>query len=390
MSISEAPQATRPPFWRDVRVLRVLGQAVFVLALVWVVRELGQNLTTELRRQGHNLSFDFITTRAGFGIPEGIDYSPNESFLKAGLVGLVNTIRVAGFGILLATILGLIVGIARLSPNWLMRKISQVYVEAIRNSPVLLQIVFWFTAVILALGPPEEGDGGFALISNRVIALAWPRWTQRRGTFWLIVLAGLVVAALVWRWRTRRWERTGQPHHRFVISLAILAASMAIAQLATGAVTISTPGVEGLRVEGGLQITAAYGALLIALVVYTASFIAEITRGSILAVQKGQKEAAEALGLRPFQQLRYVVLPQAMRIAIPPINSQYLNLTKNSSLAIAIGFSDLTSISRTIINQAGSAFQVLLLVMATYLALSLFISFWMNVLNRAVALKGVR
>lgn len=390
MTTPEAPHTTRPPFWRDVRVLRVLGQAVFVVALVWVVRELGQNLTTELRRQGHNLSFDFITARAGFGIPEGIEYSPNQSFLKAGFVGLMNTIRVAGFGILLATILGLIVGVARLSPNWLVRKIAQVYVEAIRNSPVLLQIVFWFTAVILALGPPEEGDGGFTLISNRIIALAWPRWGENRGTFWLVVLGGVLVAAFVWRWRTQRWERTGQPHHRLLYGLAIVAASVILAQLLTGSAHISTPRVEGLRVEGGLQITAAYGALLIALVIYTASFIAEITRGSILAVQKGQKEAGEALGLSPFQQLRYVVLPQAMRIAIPPINSQYLNLTKNSSLAIAIGFSDLTSISRTIINQAGSAFQVLLLVMATYLALSLFISFGMNLLNRAVALKGAR
>jgi len=389
VSTAEA-RASRPPLWRDVRVLRVLGQAVFVLAVVWVMRELGDNLTTQLDRQGRDLSFDFVGTRAGFGISEGIEYSPNETFLKAGIVGLMNTIRVSGFGILLATILGLVVGVARLSPNWLVRKIAQVYVELVRNTPVFIQIIFWFFAVFLPLGPPEDGDAGPLLLSNRIIALIWPRWGARQGAWWLVVLGGLVVAALVWRARTRRWERTGQPHHRFAIASLIVAGAAALAQLATGSVRISSPSVTGLSVEGGLQVSASYGALLVALVIYTATFIAEIVRGSILAVQKGQKEAGEALGLSPFQQLRFVVLPQAMRIAIPPINSQYLNLTKNSSLAIAIGYADLVTIGRTTINQTGAAFQVLLLVMLTYLTLSLIISFAMNMLNRSVALKGAR
>jgi general L-amino acid transport system permease protein len=391
-------QTMRPPFWRNVRVLRVLGQVLFVLVMVEVLRELALNLGFGLRRQGLDLSFDFLRQRAGFSIKEGISYNANQSFVRALQVGLVNTLRVAAVGIVIASVVGLILGVARLSSNWLVRKASQAYVDVIRNTPLAVQLVFWFVAVILAL--PAIAGGlqlwDVAFLSNRGGAIPWVRPGDSFDVWALFLLAGAIAAAAVWRWRTQRHERTGEPARRVLWSLAALAAVSALgyvvtASLGSGApLVLDVPEFTGRGYEGGAQMSPEYAALLIALVVYTAAFIAEIVRGSILAVSKGQKEAAEALGLSRGQQLRLIVLPQAMRIAIPPLNSQYLNLTKNSSLALLIGYPDLVSVSRTIANQAGRATQVLLIVMATYLALSLTISFFMNLLNRAVARRGQR
>jgi general L-amino acid transport system permease protein len=373
-------------------VLHVLGQVAFVLVLVLVLREMWLNLTFQIRRQGLDLSFDFLQQRAGFSIKEHtISYSSNQTFRRAYLVGVVNTVRVAAVGIVMATALGLVMGVARLSPNWLVRKIAQVYVEAVRNTPVLIQIIFLYVAVVLAL--PVIGGGfslgGAAFLSNRGAAIPWLRADENLGMWAGFLGAGLVLGVAVWVWRTRVNERTGRPHHRFAIAAATFLAVAAVGFfVADGPLLLDVPEVERNRYTGGFQVSPEYAALLIALVVYTGAFIAEIVRGSILAVSKGQKEAAEALGLTPFQQLRFVVLPQAMRIAIPPVNSQYLNLTKNSSLAIAVAYPDLVSISRTIANQAGRATQILLIVMTTYLAMSLFISLLMNLLNRAVTRKG--
>jgi general L-amino acid transport system permease protein len=382
---------TRPPLWRDIRVLRVAGQVVFVILLVLVAREVFLNLEFGVRRQGIDLSFDFLKQRAGFGIKEGIDYSSSESFLKAFWVGVVNTMAVASVGIVLATVLGLVIGVARLSTNWLVRRLAQAYVEVIRNVPVLVQIIFWYVAVVLAL--PVIGGGlslwDVAFLSNRGTAVPWVRAGSGAGTFGLFLLAGLVGAAAAWRWRTRVNERTGAPPRRFATAAGVFVAVAVVGFLVTGApLSIDVPVAERFGYEGGIQVSPEYTALLLGLVIYTAAFIAEIIRGSIQAVSKGQKEAAEALGLSPAQQLRLVVLPQALRIAIPPLNSQYLNLTKNSSLAVAIGYPEIISVSSTIINQAGRATQMLLLVMATYLTLSLIISALMNGVNRLVTTRG--
>jgi general L-amino acid transport system permease protein len=393
VAATAAVRAARPPFWRDVRMLRVLGQVVFVIALVAVAAQLWLNLRFEIRRQGLDLSLDFLERRAGFSIQEGISYSANQSFLRAYVVGVVNTLRVAGVGILLATGLGLVVGVARLSPNWLVRKIAQIYVEAIRNTPVLIQIIFWWGAVFLAL--PAIG-GGFSLwnaafLSNRGAAIPWVHLGTGSGAWGAFMMAGLAAAAGAWWWRTRLNERTGRPHHRVAWALAALILIAAAGYLLLPEpVELDVPTFTGRTYRGGLQLSVGYAAILVGLVVYTAAFIGEIVRGSILAVSKGQKEAAEALGLTRFQQLRFVVLPQAMRIAIPPVNSQYLNLTKNSSLALAIGYPDLVSVSRTIMNQSGRATQMLAIIMTTYLIMSLSISFLMNLLNRAVTRKGER
>ncbi len=374
-----AVRIARPPLWRDVRVLRVLGQLVFVIALVGVAGQLWLNLRFETQRQGLDLSFDFLDRRAGFSIQEGISYSANQSL--------------AGVGILLATALGLVVGVARLSPNWLVRKIAQVYVEVIRNTPVLIQIIFWWGAVLLAL--PAIG-GGFSLgraafLSNRGAAIPWVHLGPDAGAWGGFLLVGLAAAAGAELWRTHLNERTGRPHHRVAWAMAVFILVAAAGYLLLPQpLELDVPEFTGRTYRGGLQLSVGYAAILIGLVIYTAAFIGEIVRGSILAVSKGQKEAAEALGLTRFQQLRFVVLPQAMRVAIPPINSQYLNLTKNSSLALAIGYPELVSVSRTIMNQSGRATQMLLIVMTTYLVMTLSISFFMNLLNRAVTRKGGR
>jgi general L-amino acid transport system permease protein len=368
-----------------------LGQAVFVVLLVVVGREIFLNLEFGVREQNLDLSFDFLQQRAGFDIKEGIEYSTSESYLKAFLVGVVNTMRVAVVGIVLATLLGLVMGVARLSSNWLVRKVSQVYVEVIRNTPVLVQIIFWWAAVILAL-PVLEGGwslGGVAYVSNRGTALPWFHLQPGAGFWALFLIAGALAAVVVWRWRTRVNERTGEPARRPLWAAATFVAVAVAGFVLTGSpVEGDVPSVGRFGYRGGLQFSPEYSALVLGLAIYTGAFIAEIIRGSIQAVSKGQKEAAEALGLTPRQQLRFVVLPQALRIAIPPLNSQYLNLTKNSSLALAIGYPDIVSVSTTIINQAGRATQILLIVMASYLLMTLTISALMNALNRAVTVKG--
>ncbi|MGH2527076.1 MAG: amino acid ABC transporter permease, partial [Actinomycetota bacterium] len=348
----------RPPLWRNVRFLRVAGQIVFVALVVLVAREAFLNLDFGVREQGLDLSLDFLRQRAGFAIKEGIGYSPNQSFLDAFLVGVVNTIRLALLGIALATILGLIMGIARLSSNWLVRRIAQVYVEVVRNTPVLVQIIFWYVAVILALPAIQGGISlwGLAFVSNRGTAIARFRLEEGAGAWVIFLFGGVVAAALVMRWRTSVNDRTGRTSPRLPWGAAAFVAIALGGFLFTGTpLRGDIPEVGRFGYEGGLQVSPEYTALLLGLVIYTGAFIAEIVRGSIQAVSKGQKEAAEALGLTPRQQLRLVVLPQALRIAIPPLNSQYLNLTKNSSLALAIGYPEIVSVSNTIINQAARA-----------------------------------
>jgi general L-amino acid transport system permease protein len=373
--------------------LRALGQAVFIVAAVYVFREMFLNLQFGLERQGQSLNFDFLRQRAGFGIKEGISYSPNQSYVRALQVGLVNTLRVAVFGIILASLLGLVMGVARLSTNWLVRKIAQVYVEAVRNTPLAVQLVFWFVAVILALPAIQGGISlwDVAFLSNRGSAILWFRASDSFGLWAGFLLAGIVIALLVRRWRTRLHERTGEPARRLLWSAGAFLTIAAIGYFVAGdPLRVDVPELLERSYRGGAQLSPEYTALLIGLVVYTGAFIAEIVRGSILAVSKGQKEAAEALGLTPRQQLRFVVLPQAMRIAIPPINSQYLNLTKNTSLGLLIGYPEIVSVGRTISNQAAGATQILLIWMATFLTLSLTISFFMNLLNRAVTRRGDR
>jgi general L-amino acid transport system permease protein len=389
--MATATTTARPPFWRNVRFLRILGQAIFVLLLAIVAREAFLNLQYGVEQQNLDLSFDFLRQRAGFAIKEGIAYSPNESFWSAYVVGVMNTVRIAFVGIVLATVLGLVMGIARLSSNWLVRRIAQVYVEVIRNTPVLVQIIFWYVAVVLALPVIEGGLSVFdiAFVSNRGTAVTWFHLEDGIWTWALFLLAAAIAGWFVARWRTAFGARTGRPARRlpWVAGAFVLVAAAGFV-LSGSPLAADAPVVGRFGYEGGLQVSPEYTALLLGLVIYTGAFITEIVRGSIQSVPKGQKEAAEALGLTPRQQLQLVVLPLALRVAIPPLNNQYLNLTKNSSLALAIGYPEIVSVSNTIINQAARATQMLLLMMGTYLVLTLSISAVMNALNRAVTRRG--
>ncbi|HEX2032488.1 MAG TPA: ABC transporter permease subunit [Actinomycetota bacterium] len=391
--MSAVARSVRPPLWRNVRALRIAGQVVFVVALLLVGREMFLNLEYGLAQRARDLSLDFFGTRAGFGISEGITYSPNDTTRFAYIVGVMNTLRVAVFGVMLASVVGLIMGVARLSSNWLVRRIAQAYVDFFRNTPILIQIIFWWAAVFLALPTITEAIsiGGVAFISNRAVAIPWPRIQEGAGVWGLFLLGGVLLGIVLARWRTRVNEATGKPHYRVLWFLAAFLVVGAVGFVISGdPVMMDVPEPGRFGFFGGFQLTPEFGALLVALAIYTSAFIAEIVRGSIQAVEKGQKEAAEALGLTRVQQLRFVILPQALRIAIPPVNSQYLNLTKNTSLAIAIGYPDLMSVSTTIINQRGHETEMLLVAMATFLIMTLTISFVMNLLNRAVTTKGQR
>jgi general L-amino acid transport system permease protein len=373
-------------------VLRIAGQAAFIALLLVVLREMYLNVVFQLNQRGTDLSLDFLDSRAGFAIKESIfTYGANQPLLRAFLVGATNAMLVAGIGIVLTTLLGVAIGVGRLSPNWLVRKITQVYVEVIRNTPALVQVVFWYVAVILAIPQIQESIslGGVAFISNRGLAVPAVRGGDDFGLWWLLVFGGLAAGLAARTWRTRVHERTGRPHYRTLALLGVVVGVSVVAYVLVGdAFGIDVPQLGERSYSGGLQVSPEFAGILIALVVYTAAFIGEIVRGSILAVSRGQKDAAQALGLTSGQQLRLVVLPQAMRTAIPSITNQYLNLWKNTSLAFAIGYPELINISTTMINQAGHELQVFSLVVLTYLVASLLISMAMNGVNRLVALRG--
>jgi general L-amino acid transport system permease protein len=395
-TIAAAPP--RPPLWRNERFRRVLGQVIFAILVVLVGRELSLNLEFNSAAKGQNLGFEFLSERAGFEIGDTpIEYSQNDAVSRGVLAGYLNTLRVSLLGIVLATILGLVIGVARLSPNWMLRKLAQVYVELIRNTPVPLQVVFWWGAVFLAIASIGDSLSVFdlAFLSNRGLVIPWLRLEEGASTWGLISLAGLIVAAVLWRWRTRHNERTGEPHHRVLYALGAIVAFGVAGYLLTGTPTTANvprilPTSFGFKFDGGVRFTPEFAALLLALVIYTAAFIAEIIRGSIQAVPKGQREAAESLGLSRFEQLRFVILPQALRIAIPAINSQYLNLLKNSSLGVLISFFELNRVVRSISTQKGYVASAYLLALLLYLGTCLVISFLMNLLNRAITSKGVR
>ncbi|WP_195210317.1 amino acid ABC transporter permease [Actinomarinicola tropica] len=369
--------------------LRGALQVVFLVGVVLLLRWLFGNLIGNLDRAGLSTDLSFLDQPAGFQIL-GSDFRASQTVREALLVGLANTISVAAIGIVLATILGVAVGVASLSTNWLVRKAATLYVETLRNLPPLIVIVFTFSAVILRLPRIQEAADWFGLVivSNRTIGIVAPAFEgPRAGTYQVVLLVALVGAAAVWIWRTRRNVATGEPHHRVALSAAVVLVVGGVGWFALGGpLVLDRPQIVGVQVEDGWAMSANYAALLLALVVYTASYIAEIVRGSIQAVPKGQVEASDALALSGFQRLRFVVLPQAFRIAVPPMANQYLNLTKNSSLALAIGFFELTQTTLTVIGNGNPAPQSIGLMMLTYLALSLTIAAVTNLVNRRLHL----
>ncbi len=380
------------PFWRDVRVLRILSQVAFLLVIAAISAFLYTNLTTALTKRGMGGSFDFLKLEAGFGIGEGIAYKPSDTYARAFWVGVVNTLTVSAWGIVLATILGVVVGVARLSPNWLVNRITQVYIEVMRNTPLLVQLFFWYF-VGMVQGPSIQESltlPGPIYISNRGVAMAWLFPTASYRPWSWVLLGGLALAIGVYVVLRRQEIRSGPLSYPFLMAVATFVAIAAVGWLAVwlatgqGPLEKQNPVLQRFNFVGGRILSPEFAALLVGLVTYTGAFIAEVVRGGILAVHKGQREAARALGLTNIQTLRLVIFPQAMRVIIPPLISQYLNLTKNSSLAVAIGYPDLYSVGGTIYNQTGRPLPVLVLIMGSYLTMSLFTSLVMNLYNRRV------
>src|SRR3954463_822559 len=361
----------------------VVGLAVAVIAWLW------SNTVHNLSVRRISTGFAFLGREAGMPIADTwIPYSPKDPYLRAFIVGLANTLRVAVIGVVLATILGTLIGIARLSSNWLLSRLAAVYVEVLRDIPLLLQLLFWYVLMqglpaARAAWKPIEG----VFLSNRGLVL--PSVPIAEANLWVIaaVVAGLIALYGLRRQLMVRQMADGKVRQLWPYALALLVALPALVSYGLGASwTITLPELRGFNFVGGLTLAPEYFALLIALVTYTSAFIAEIVRSGIQAVPRGQWDAAVALGLRRSFVLRQIVLPPAMRVIIPPMTSQYLNLTKNSSLAVAIGYQDIVSVANTTLNQTGQAIEAIALIMAVFLTISLGISLFMNWYNARIAL----
>ncbi|MBT5433496.1 MAG: ABC transporter permease subunit [Alphaproteobacteria bacterium] len=386
---SEGLQPAKAVFYNDPKVRAVFWQIVAVLGVVGVFWFLIHNTMANLDRQNIASGFSFLNLEAGFAIGEGmIPYTAADPYWHAIIVGLLNTIKVAVVGIVFATIIGSVVGIMRLSPNWLVARLATVYIETLRNVPLLLQLFFWYAMIVEVLPRAKEAYGPFlgVYLSNRGFNLPLPdTWS------YLGLGAGILIALVTVIWLYRRnkkiHDETGEIKNTLGPGMLIFAVAMLLGWLAGGApTTLDSPEFKGFSFKGGAEVTAEFLALWLGLTLYTASFIAEIVRSGILAVSKGQWEAAGSLGLSRTQILRFIVLPQSLRVIIPPTTSQYLNLTKNSSLAVAIGYPDIVGITNTTINQSGQAIEGIAIIMAVYLSLSLSISLFMNWYNNKIAL----
>ena len=388
-SAGPPPSTTKP--WNDPAVRSIFFQAVLLVSVVTFGMYIFGNTAANLEKQGIATGFGFLETTAGFGIiTHLIEYNESSSYGRAFFVGLINTLLMAFTGIVAATIIGVVVGIARLSKNWLVSHLAMVYVETFRNIPLLLQIFFWYAAILRPLPAPKNSISPFdgLFLNNRGLYL--PSSIPEDG-FTLVILAlviAIVGVVIMTRWAHKRQDATGQQFHVVYASFGLIIGLPFLAMVVTGfPLSWEMPVLKGFNFVGGTSITPEFIALWVSLSIYTASFIAEIVRAGIQAVDHGQTEAAHALGVKATPTLRLVVLPQALRVIIPPLASQYLNLTKNSSLATAIAYPDLVSVfTGTVLNQTGQAVEIISITMAVYLSISLGISMFMNWYNAKMAL----
>ena len=376
------------PFWRDSRVLKIVGQIVVLLIVLTIFFFLGSNLVNNFRRLGLTFGFDFLSRPASFGIANPpIAYNSTAPYTRAILVGLINSLRVMFFGIIIALFLGIIVGISRLSSNWLLRQLATIYVETLRNTPLLLQLFFWYFAVFLKLPRIDKPIilGRWGFLTNRGLDIPW--FGDARQT-WLglgVIIFSLILIVILWRKRIYVIEQKGESGQIW-LWLLVAVAIAAIVIFCFG-LDWDIPQLNNNNIAGGLNLSPEFATLLFGLSVYTAAFIAEVVRAGIQSVGKGQWEAARALGLKSGGLMQLVIFPQALQVMIPPLTSEFLNLAKNSSLAIAIGYNDIYAISNTVANQTGRSIEMLLIVITTYLTINLIISTGMNWLNRSVQLK---
>lgn len=365
---------------------------IVVVAVVFIAGSMIVSNTAEnLQRQNKSTGFDFFFSTSGFDIFFTlIPYSRASFYWEAFIVGLLNTLLVAGIGIVLATILGFLLGVARLSPNWIIARLATVYVETIRNLPLLLQLFFWYFSVLKAMPLVKQSYEWFGgvVLNRRGLYLPGPQPDDR--FIWVVAafILAIISAFILRKWAIKRLEATGQRFPTFLVSIALIIGAPAIIWLISGTnLTWEVPTLQGFNYKGGLSLPPEFVALLLGLTLYTAAFIGEIVRAGIQAVDKGQTEAARSLGMKDGDRLRLVVIPQAMRVIVPPLTSQYLNLTKNSSLAAAIGYPELVSVfMNTTLNQTGRAIEVVFITMLVYLTLSLSTSAFMNWYNARVAM----
>ncbi|NKD76652.1 amino acid ABC transporter permease [Haematospirillum sp. H1815] len=378
----------------DVRIRGIIAQVLVLGAVSALIAWLVHNTLSNLAALQIATGYGFLEREAAFDISESvIQYSPADSYLRVLAAGLLNTLKVSLIGIILATFIGTLFGIARLSSNWIIARIAGIYVEGLRNIPLLLQLFFWYALITEALPNPKQAlqplEGVF--LSNRGIKVPWPVWETGHTIAVIGFFAALVVAFFLNVRATRIQNATGQRPGVLLPALGLMIIFPVLGWLAGGAPTeISTPVLQGFNFRGGANLSPEFTALLTGLTLYTGTFIAEIVRGGISAVPWGQTEAAVALGLKRSRVMRLILLPQALRVIIPPLTSQYLNLVKNSSLAVAIGYPDLVSVANTAINQTGQAVEGVAIIMAVYLTISLSISAFMNWYNGHIALRGGR
>ena len=379
-------------FWRDARVRGLFYQAALFAALAALAGLAWRNAVANMAARGIPMGFEFWNATAGFDINQSlIDFSALSTYGRAFWVGLLNTLLVAALGIALATPLGFAVGIARLSPNFLLSRLALVFVELMRNTPLLLQLLFWYNAVLKALPGPRQSLSldGAAFLNNRGLYLPRPEFGDAAWAIGAALAAGLAAAALYAVHARTRQEQTGQisPVAR-VATLAILAPPLAAYLLLGRPIAFSFAELHGFNLRGGLQLYPEFVALVFGLVTYTAGFIAEIVRAGVMSVSHGQTEAAAALGFSRGRALKLIVVPQALRLIIPPLTSQWLNIVKNSSLAVFIGYPDLVLVfAGTVLNQTHAAMQVMAVTMAVYLVISLALSLALNLFNARFALK---
>ena len=385
-----APRAPRRRWsWND-PATRALIYQVLILGLVALgVWYLGSNTLHNLAARNISTGFAFLHDEAGFAIGESmVEYSPADTYGHAVVVGLLNTLKVSVIGVIAATLFGTLLGICRLSKNWLISRLSGLYIEVMRNIPLLLQLFFWYALITELMPGPRQALQPLTnvFISNRGLKIPWLKGDAMDWIFGGLALA-IVLIVLLAHWARRHQDATGKifPLGRAAIGLLVLVPLLAF-WVSGGTLELDRPELKGFNFQGGLNMSPEFTALLMGLVTYTSAFVGEVVRSGIQAVSQGQWEAASSIGLSRARTLRLVILPQAMRVIIPPMTSQYLNLTKNSSLAVAIGYPDIVAVTNTILYQSGQAIEGIMIIMAAYLVVSLSISIFMNWYNKRIAL----
>lgn len=391
--MSTASDVYQPPkvsFWNDPKIRSALVQIIMVLVVGFFIYEIVDNTITNLTKRNISTGFGFLNKSAGFDLIQTlVPFSSESSYGRALFAGFLNTLLVSSLGILFATILGFTIGIMRLSRNWLVSSIATLYIESIRNVPLLLQMFVWYGVVLKSLPGPRQAMnfGDMFFLSNRGLNMPDTIFGESAWLGLAGLVAGVIGAIVLRSWARQRQAATGQPFPYVLTGIAMIVMLPFLGLVVAGwPVTFDYPVLGGFNFTGGTVVIPEFMALLVALSIYTASFIAEIVRAGIQAVSHGQSEAAHALGMRSGITTRLVVIPQAMRVIIPPLASQYLNLTKNSSLAVAIGYPDLVATGGTVLNQTGQAIEIVMIWMIVYLSLSLLTSAFMNWFNSRMKL----